>query len=138
MLLLLARDFKQFCHIDFLYKNFMPTSFLLSVLDYGDKLLLDSLASCFGLHRKQPFSIGIHNCNCSLCGLSLSYKHNCYQCFFLNLSSFSPTSLIATFTSISAGQIIHMCQEPSIQRILHQDSSWEQVKAWCYFVRHEM
>ena len=64
-----------------------------------------------------------------LCGLSLSYKHNCYQCFFLNLSSFSPTSLIATFTSISAGQIIHMCQEPSIQRILHQDSSWEQVKA---------
>lgn len=60
----------------------MPTSFLLSVLDYGDKLLLDSLASCFGLHRKQPFSIGICNCNCSLCGLSLSYKHNCYQCFF--------------------------------------------------------
>lgn len=68
--------------MDFLYNNFFPTSFLLSESDYGDTLVRWlSVVFWSRLHWKQPFSVGVHQCNCSLRGLSLSHKPNCYQHF---------------------------------------------------------
>lgn len=123
----------------FLYNNFILTSLSLEIFllrwwhttQTSPEILVRRLRLVFQsgmwLHGKQPFSfstttyiaeaalwLGFHYCR--------SITVTSYFSNLLSSSSSSPTSLIATFTSISAGQTIPMCQEQSTQRTLHRGS----------------